>query len=290
VRDGEHVLLPDAQAAVDERIGRHADRTLRRILERRDAVRGIAALDRLEHRIDRRALAIPSLQSEERSRGHLAERPFRAEICDAQRLLDGEARAHHLAEHRADRIRREALAALRDEAVEHLPFALGVVENLHFRGALDVGNVFRHVRPRREEIEDLRVELVDLLSRIREARRPTRLRIPLHGRMLPRLGWLRMPEANVLYTVTAVIVAGLVVWVLASLKMAKQPWARPEAAAAIAAAKAAERREADVPVEKPAEEKPVEEKPAVSEPDVTAEATAVKVDGKADEKVDEKET
>jgi hypothetical protein len=79
-----------------------------------------------------------------------------------------------------------------------------------------------------------------------------------------------MPEANVLYTVTAVIVAGLVVWVLASLKMAKEPWARPEAAAAIAAAKAAERREADVPVEKP----------AVSEPDVTAEATAVKVDEK----------
>lgn len=81
-----------------------------------------------------------------------------------------------------------------------------------------------------------------------------------------------MPEANVLYTVTAVVVAGLVVWVLASLKMAKQPWARPEAAAAIAASKA-ERRDADVPVEKPAEETP-----AKSEPDVTAEATTVKVD------------
>ena len=58
-----------------------------------------------------------------------------------------------------------------------------------------------------------------------------------------------MPEANILYTVTAVIVAALVVWVLAALKMAKEPWARPEAAAAVAAA--SKRHEADVPVEKP---------------------------------------
>ncbi|MBX3208201.1 MAG: hypothetical protein KF764_24350 [Labilithrix sp.] len=35
-----------------------------------------------------------------------------------------------------------------------------------------------------------------------------------------------MPEATVLYSVTAVVVAGLVVWVLAVLKTAKEPWAR----------------------------------------------------------------
>jgi hypothetical protein len=36
-----------------------------------------------------------------------------------------------------------------------------------------------------------------------------------------------MPEATVLYTVTAVVVAALVVWVAVVLKTAKEPWARP---------------------------------------------------------------
>ena len=40
-----------------------------------------------------------------------------------------------------------------------------------------------------------------------------------------------MPEATVLYSVTAVVVVGLVIWVLVVLKTAKQPWARAIAAA-----------------------------------------------------------
>jgi hypothetical protein len=75
-----------------------------------------------------------------------------------------------------------------------------------------------------------------------------------------------MPEANVLYTVTAVVVAGLVVWVLAALKMAKEPWARPEAAAAAAAAALEKNRAPDVPIEK------VDEKVA-GETETPAEAT-----------------
>jgi len=41
-----------------------------------------------------------------------------------------------------------------------------------------------------------------------------------------------MPEANVLYSVTAVVVFGLVAWVSVVLKTAKEPWARelPKAA------------------------------------------------------------
>lgn len=38
-----------------------------------------------------------------------------------------------------------------------------------------------------------------------------------------------MPEATVLYTVTAVVVLGLIVWVAAVLKTARKPWARPAA-------------------------------------------------------------
>lgn len=40
-----------------------------------------------------------------------------------------------------------------------------------------------------------------------------------------------MPEANVLYGVTAVVVVGLVAWVAFVLKTAREPWARAELAA-----------------------------------------------------------
>lgn len=35
-----------------------------------------------------------------------------------------------------------------------------------------------------------------------------------------------MPEATVLYSVTAVVIAGLILWVAFVLKTAKEPWAR----------------------------------------------------------------
>jgi hypothetical protein len=110
-----------------------------------------------------------------------------------------------------------------------------------------------------------------------------------------------MPEANVLYTVTAVVVAGLVLWVLASLKMAKQPWPRPEAVTAIAAAKSV-KGDADVRVEK-TEDKPANSaEPAdsaaatatatatatASTSDDTAESTRVKIDDNEEPKAEEK--
>jgi len=51
-----------------------------------------------------------------------------------------------------------------------------------------------------------------------------------------------MPEANVLYSVTAAVVLGLVTWVAVVLKTAKEPWARelPQAA----------KLDDDVPIEK----------------------------------------
>jgi hypothetical protein len=57
-----------------------------------------------------------------------------------------------------------------------------------------------------------------------------------------------MPEATVLYSVTAVVVAGLVVWVAMVLKMAKEPWSRPPlpaAAPALEPAAAAPQLDAD---------------------------------------------
>lgn len=45
-----------------------------------------------------------------------------------------------------------------------------------------------------------------------------------------------MPEATILYTVTAVVVAGLAGWVFAVLRTAKEPWKRAAPASASAAA------------------------------------------------------
>jgi hypothetical protein len=83
-----------------------------------------------------------------------------------------------------------------------------------------------------------------------------------------------MPEATVLFSVTAAVVVGLVAWVAVVLKTAKEPWARP--------APPAPARTEDVPVEpvavpKPEEKPEAEEKPAAeekAETDADAEAKA----------------
>lgn len=49
-----------------------------------------------------------------------------------------------------------------------------------------------------------------------------------------------MLEANILYSVTAVVVAGLVVWVAMVLKTAKEPWARAEPLPAVVEGASAE--------------------------------------------------
>jgi hypothetical protein len=77
-----------------------------------------------------------------------------------------------------------------------------------------------------------------------------------------------MPEANVLYSVTAAVVLGLVAWVAVVLKTAKEPWARAPVAVA---------RTEDVAIEADAD---AEEK---------AEAKADADDAKADAKADEAE-
>jgi hypothetical protein len=43
-----------------------------------------------------------------------------------------------------------------------------------------------------------------------------------------------MPEPNVLYGVTLMVVLGLLAWVAYVLKTAKEPWARPVASVAVA--------------------------------------------------------
>jgi len=98
-----------------------------------------------------------------------------------------------------------------------------------------------------------------------------------------------MPEANVLYSVTAAVVLGLVTWVAVVLKTAKEPWARelPQAA----------KVDDDVPIEKvetvivaepSAENEMTSEGAPVSEKaDAKAEADDAKAKADADAKADD---
>ena len=97
-----------------------------------------------------------------------------------------------------------------------------------------------------------------------------------------------MPEANVLYSVTAAVVLGLVTWVAVVLKTAKEPWAREVPLAAKA--------DDDVPIEKvivaetPAENEMTSEgAPASAKVEAIAEAKAdAKAEADAEAKTEEK--
>jgi hypothetical protein len=62
-----------------------------------------------------------------------------------------------------------------------------------------------------------------------------------------------MPEANVLYSVTAAVVVGLVAWVAVVLKSAKEPWAREAPKGARGEDVAVEKADADADAKADAE-------------------------------------
>jgi len=80
-----------------------------------------------------------------------------------------------------------------------------------------------------------------------------------------------MPEATTLYSVTGVVIVGLVVWVSMVLKQAKEPWSRP----------------APPVVEAPAEEL---DKPEVAKVDDKEEKSEEKAEDSATPKLDADDT
>jgi hypothetical protein len=80
-----------------------------------------------------------------------------------------------------------------------------------------------------------------------------------------------MPEATILYVVTAVVVTGLVVWLAVVLRGAKESWGRPQPP------------RFDEPELAPPAPAPQEAPPATSDADATAQATVVTV-GQAEAK------
>ena len=84
-----------------------------------------------------------------------------------------------------------------------------------------------------------------------------------------------MPEANVLYSVTAAVVLGLVAWVAVVLKTAKEPWARAPVAAARTEDVAIE-ADGDAEAKPDAGEKPDAEEKADAKPDAKEKADDAK--------------
>jgi hypothetical protein len=82
-----------------------------------------------------------------------------------------------------------------------------------------------------------------------------------------------MPETNVLYSVTAAVVVGLVAWVAVVLKSAKEPWARPAVL---------NPRTADVPVEGEGEAKADAEAKAKADAEAKADEESAKAEAKAE--------
>jgi hypothetical protein len=82
-----------------------------------------------------------------------------------------------------------------------------------------------------------------------------------------------MPEANVLYSVTAAVVLGLVAWVAVVLKTAKEPWARAPVAVA---------RTEDVAIEPDADADAKADADADAKAEAKADAKADADDAKAD--------
>ncbi len=102
--------------------------------------------------------------------GHLGKRAFGAEVGDAERLLDREARASSLRGTRRGPHRGEAPFAAQRETLEDLALALRIVERLDLGFLLGDGDLARDVRPLFEQIENGVVESVDAGSRAGESR------------------------------------------------------------------------------------------------------------------------
>ena len=122
--------------------------------------------DGVEDALDGRRLRVRRGEAEEGARRGVREGPLRPHVRDLQRLLQREARAHHLAVDGADGLRREAPGA-RGEAVEDEPLALRIVGR-EVRVALGPRHVGDDAGALVERLQDGVVELVDALAEVVE--------------------------------------------------------------------------------------------------------------------------
>ena len=128
------------------------------VLDGDDRVVGLPALRRSEDLVDRRAgHGVDELSEVLRDR-IVRKRARRAQVRDPQRLLEREARRHHLAEYADDRFAGERSAVRRVQARQHLRLALGPIGRA---AGLERADRLRVRGARVEPLENLAVERID---------------------------------------------------------------------------------------------------------------------------------
>src|SRR6185369_15825779 len=196
-----HQMLMDPQldlpADLERRGQEHVervdvDRSLARVLDRRNAEVGRAGLDLVEYLVDRRHRQCVHRVAEVLEHGGLRERAFWPEIGDFERFLWREACRHQLAEqtHHLFVAQRSLIAV--DDLAQHLRLALWTIE-LRRRGeALEHADLFRAARASGDQLLDVGVDLVDRAAQALQRRVAVGLRLgPLPFLSTRRLGLAR---------------------------------------------------------------------------------------------------
>ncbi|CAJ3909917.1 Uncharacterised protein [Burkholderia pseudomallei] len=163
VMNRQRQLAADQKLRMQQQIERARHRAFRRILDRHDAERRGARLDRAEHLVDRRARQPLDRLAEVVEHRLFAIGADGPEERDVYRLLEIAARRHDLAPDRADVLARERPGAHVLQARDHLLLALrpehGRVEVL-----LDLADLERDRRALIQQRDQLRVDRVDALA------------------------------------------------------------------------------------------------------------------------------
>lgn len=163
-------LAADLQRRLQEQIERARHHALGRILDRHHTAIDRAGLCRAEHLVDTRARHRLDLVAEVREHGLLRERAHRAEIANAQRLLQAPACRHHLAPDG-----RDALAVQRPRIARlHLADDLQLAVRPECRRRvvlLHLAHGLRHLGAVRQQGEQLAVDGIDLRAQGCQLRR-----------------------------------------------------------------------------------------------------------------------
>ena len=171
----------------EEHVERVIDRALAGIFDRDHAEIGDAALDLVEHLVDRRQRQRPHRGAEVLQHGSLGEGAFRTQERHLERFLLRQTGGHDFAKQARDLlVAQRALVALQGLA-QHVRFALGTVEidRLAARGLGDADQL-SEARPLVEQLLDARIDRIDALADVARDRRPP---AALRVRRSPRL-WL----------------------------------------------------------------------------------------------------
>jgi hypothetical protein len=147
----------------EHQVERAVDRALGRIFDRDHAeVRG-AGFGGAEHFVDRHARQAVDGAAELLVHGLLAEGAGRAQVGDGDAFFQRAAGRHDFAEDGLDVVVLERAGIALGDAAQYLRFALGA-KHRRQRLGLDVAYFLRQARAPAEQVEELRVDRVDLLA------------------------------------------------------------------------------------------------------------------------------